>query len=157
MCTLKRLYIMTIPAKSWTSGHTGYEILQHLHSQQRNYWVNRRLQGGLACRHGADPALSHPALHNPAVNAGILKFVIKARLQALPTQYNISLWFPNRHEPFCSLHNNKKLESTAHILNRCPAFKGLDTARHDRIVDITAMELRRVYGVSTIHTNKNTI
>ena len=98
--------------------------------------------------------MSHSALHNPAVNAGILKFVIKARLQALPTQYNLSTWFPKRHDPFCLLHNNKQLESTAHIMNGCPAFKGLYTARHDRIVDITAIELRKAYGQSAIHTNK---
>ena len=138
-----------------------YEILRHLHSQQCDYWVNLRLQGKLACLQCADPAVSHSALHNPAVNAGILKFVIKARLQALPTQYNLSLWFPNHHEPFCLLHPIKQLESTAHILNGCPTFKGLYIARHDRIVNITANELRKVHGLSclvhvlcAVHTNK---
>ena len=131
-----------------------YEILRHLHSQQCDYWVNLRLQGKLACLQCADPAVSHSALHNPAVNAGILKFVIKARLQALPTQYNLSLWFPNHHEPLSLLHTNKQLESTAHILNGCPTFKGLYMACHDRIVNITANELCKVHGLSTIHANK---
>ena len=112
------------------------------------------LQSKLACLQCTDPAVSHSALHNPAVKAGILKCVIKARLQALPTQYNLSLWFPKRHKPFCLLHNDKQLESTVHIMNGCPAFKGLYIARHDRIVDITANELRKEYGQSAIHTNK---
>ena len=141
-------------SKKLNSRTCRYEILQHFYSQQRNYWVNLRLQGKLACLQCADPAVSHSALHNPAVNAGILKFVIKARLRALPTQYNLSTWFPKRHDPFCLLHNDKHLESTAHIMNGCPAFKGLYIARHDRIVDITANELRKAYGQSTIHTNK---
>ena len=34
-----------------------YEILKHLHSQQRDYWVNLRLQGKLACLQCADPAV----------------------------------------------------------------------------------------------------
>ena len=95
-------------SKKLNSRTCRYEILQHFHSQQRNYWVNLRLQGKLACLQCADPAVSHSALHNPAVNAGILKFVIKARLQALPTQYNLSTWFPKRHDPFCLLHNDKQ-------------------------------------------------
>ncbi|ROL54696.1 Endothelin-converting enzyme-like 1 [Anabarilius grahami] len=49
---------------------------------------------------------------------------------------------------------DKIMESTAHILNGCPAFKGLYIARHDHIVNITAQELRKVSGQSAIHTNK---
>ena len=30
----------------------------------------------------------------------------------------------------------------------CPAFKGLHIAHHDRVVDLTANELREVYGLS---------
>ena len=46
MCMLKRLYIMMMPAKRWTSGHTGmYNNVQRLHSQRRDYRVNLRLQG----------------------------------------------------------------------------------------------------------------
>ena len=71
-------------SKKLNSRTCRYEILQNFHSQQHNHWVNLRLQGKLACLQCADPAVSHSALHNPAVNAGILKFVIKARLQALP-------------------------------------------------------------------------
>ena len=117
-----------------------YEILRHLHSQQRDYWVNLRLQGELSCLQRADPAVSHSALHNPAVNSGILKFVIKAILQALPTQYNLSLRFPNRHEPFRLLRNNKLLESTVHILNGCPAFKGQDTSQRTNCANCQHMD-----------------
>lgn len=131
-----------------------YEILQYFQAQQRDYWVNLRLQGKLACLQSADHTVSHSALQNSAVNEDILKFVIKARLQTLPTKYNLSLWFPKHHEPFCLLHSDKVMESTAHILNGCPAFKGLYIARHDRIVNITAQELRKVSGQSAIHTNK---
>ena len=140
MCMLKRLYIMTMACKKLDIRIYRYDILQHLHSKQHDYLVNLCLQGKLACLQCADPAVS---LQNPAVNSGILKFLIKARPQALPTQYNLSLWFPNRHKPFCLLHSNKQLESTAHILNGCPAFKGL-----------TANKLRKAHGLSTIHTNK---
>jgi len=79
-------------------------------------------------------------LPNSAVNGCILKCVIKARLQTLSTKYNLSMWFPKHHEPFCLLHSDKMMESTAHIMNGCPAFKGLYIERHNCIVNTTAAQ-----------------
>lgn len=129
-----------------------YEIYHHFQDQQRNYWVNLRLQGISSVR--TVHTVSHVVPQNSAVNEGIYALVIKARIQTLPTKYNLSLWFPKHHDQFCLLHSDRIAESTAHLMNSCPAFKGLYIARQDRIVNIRAKELRKTNTQSEIHINK---
>lgn len=108
----------------------------------------------MACLQSVDHTVSHTALHNPAIDHTILKFVIRARLQTLPTKFNLSVWYLKHHKPFCLLHSDRMVESTAHIMNGCPAFKGIYITRHDRIVNITAKEVDRVSVHSALYTNK---
>src|SRR4029434_9890829 len=88
-------------------------------------WTGLRLQGRLACLPCADHSVSHSALRNTALHDDIHKFIIKARLQVLATKANLETCFPAKHEPFCLLHHDQQRESIAHILNGCPAYKGL--------------------------------
>lgn len=83
---------------------------------------------------------------NAAIGEDVLTFTIKARLQVLPTKYNLSTWYPNTHNPFCLNHQDSEqhLESTAHITNGCSAYKNLYIARHDRIVDIVSDAVRQI-------------
>ena len=83
---------------------------------------------------------------NAAVGEDILCFTVKARLQVLPTRYNLALWYPAIHHPHCIMHSDSDhhLESVAHIVNGCTMYRGLYTARHDRIVDLTASTVKDV-------------
>ncbi|KAF3836819.1 hypothetical protein F7725_004283 [Dissostichus mawsoni] len=47
----------------------------------------------LACLGFADHSVSHSVFKNAAVGEDVLKFTIKARLQVLPTKYNLSTWY----------------------------------------------------------------
>lgn len=47
------------------------------------------------------------------------------------------------HEPFCLNHDSEQLESTAHVLNGCHAYKALYIARHDRIVDLISEAVQK--------------
>src|SRR4029434_7334550 len=87
---------------------------------------------------------------NNAIGEDILCFTVKARLQVLPTKYNLALWYPNTHHPHWIMHSNpnQHLESIAHIVNGCSKYKELYTARHDRIVDlISSLEVACVYDL----------
>lgn len=131
------------------------DIIEKYQLRQRQHWAGLRLQGKLACLPCADHTVSHSILRNTAIDESILKFAIKARLQVLPTKFNLALWYPSQHESHCILHNNREPESVAHIMNGCPALKGLYTARHDRIVDLIASKLRSALGQYTqFHINK---
>ena len=112
------------------------------------HWTGLRLQGRLGC-------ISHAALQSTALHNDIHTFSIKACLQVLPTKANLATWFPTKHEPFCLLHHNRQRQSIAHILNGCPAYKGLYIARHDRIVALAIKELHDNINFTTIHTNKS--
>ncbi len=56
-------------------------------------WLRSICRGNLpACRAQTTPC---PTQHYKS----ILKFTIKARLQVLPTKYNLALWYPAQHDP----------------------------------------------------------
>ena len=115
-------------------------LLSVRQSETRQHWCGLRLQGKLACMESADHSVSHSVFKNAAVGEDVLTFTIKARLQVLPTKYNLSTWYPHTHNPFCLNHpdSQQHLESIAHITNGCHAYKHLYIARHDRIVDIVS-------------------
>lgn len=129
-------------------------IIDHFHLRMIQHWTGLRLQGQLACLPCADQNLSHTVLKNTALQDDIYRFTIKARLQVLPTKSNLATWFPSAHEPFCLQHHSRQRETIAHILNGCSAYKGLYIARHDRIVALSAKELRDNVSHTTIHCNE---
>ena len=127
-------------------------LLNARQAEVRQHWCGLRMQGKLACLGFADHSVSHSVFKNIAVGEDILKFTIKARLQVLPTKYNLSTWYPHTHDPFCLNHPDSQhhLESIAHITNGCHAYKQLYIARHDRIVDIVSDAVRNIMPASSV-------
>ena len=125
-------------------------LLSVKQTEARQHWHGLRLQGKLACIDAADHSVSHSIYKNAAIGEDVLKFTIKARLQVLPTKYNLSTWYPDIHSPLCIHHHNSEqhLESTAHILNGCSAYKNAYIARHDRIVDLVSDAVRKCVPAS---------
>ena len=76
---------------------------------------------------------SHSIFYNWKVNDTLVKFLLKARLSLLPTNFTKYIW--NReHNPMCPFCN-RKTESIAHLFNGCSEFKNFYNRRHDRIVN----------------------
>ena len=99
-------------------------LLSIQRAQNMEYWSSLKLQGKLAKLARADHSVSHTIYNNANISEEILIFCIKARLQVLPTKYNLSLWFPSIHSPHCMLHDPPQHpESVAHIMNSCPSLK----------------------------------
>ncbi|XP_033977699.1 uncharacterized protein LOC117475536 isoform X4 [Trematomus bernacchii] len=121
-------------------------LLSMKQSEIKQHWCGLRLQGKLACLGFADHSVSHSVFKNAAVGEDVLTFTIKARLQVLPTKYNLSTWYPHIHTPFCLNHQDSQQhrESIAHITNGCNAYKRLYIARHDRIVDIVSDAVQNI-------------
>ncbi len=93
--------------------------------------------GEISTSQSADHSVSHSVLMNCSISEDILIFMIKARLQCLPTMYNLSIWYPSKYNSYCLLHENQQdNETVAHILNGCCCYKGLYVSRHDRLVDL---------------------
>ena len=93
---------------------------------------------------------SHCIFYNWNVNDHLMKFVVKARLSILPTNFTTFLW--NReNNPRCPFNCNHT-ESVAHLLNGCHMFRNFYSARHNRIVDIIMgffKQLRRRFRIVT--------
>ena len=88
--------------------------------------------------------LPTPCKKNAAVGEDILCFTAKARLQVLPTKYNLALWYPTHHHPHCIMHSGHQLELVAHVVNGCTMYKGLYIARHDPLVDLISSNVKEV-------------
>ncbi len=80
-------------------------LLSIQRAQNMEYWSSLKLQGMLAKLPCADHSVSHTIYSNATISEEILTFRVKARLQVLPTKYNLSLWFPSTHSPLCLLHD----------------------------------------------------
>ena len=119
-------------------------LLNIKQTETKQHWTGLRMQGKLACLDFADHSASHSMYKNAAVGEDILCFTAKARLQVLPTKYNLALWYPAHHHPNCIMHSGHQLESVAHVVNGCTMYKGLYIARHDRLVDLISSNVKEV-------------
>ena len=72
---------------------------------------------------------------NHNVEDKIRNFVTKCRLQLLPCQSLLSLYYPNVHTKNCE-NCNFYSETVSHVLNGCIKFKDIYQKRHNRIVDL---------------------
>ena len=92
------------------------------------------LQGSFLNMQRIDSKISNTIHYNWLVSDDLVKFLVKARLNILPTNFTKYIW--NReNDPKCSFCNYKT-ESIAHVLNGCmKVFKNFYSRRHDRIVD----------------------
>lgn len=93
-----------------------HTLLHHRQTQSLQHWKSLKLQGMLAHLQSADQSVSHSVLKNKSISEEILIFAIKARLQCLPTRYNLATWYPSQFNPDCIWHTNgQENETVAHI------------------------------------------
>ncbi|ROL43499.1 hypothetical protein DPX16_17320 [Anabarilius grahami] len=134
------------PLTSTGARRTLMDLHQH---HQKQYWAGLKLQGKLACLPSANHSVSHSFLKNTALSEDIVIFTVKARLQVLPTRFNLSIWFSTTQVLYCLHHTTEQMtETLPHILNGCHAHKGMYIARHDRIVDLIAKEISSHFSSS---------
>ena len=108
-------------------------IYDHLLSKRILKTKTLNMQGNFLAMIGINDKLSKTILYNWNVDDDLMKFCVRARLNIIPTNFNIFIW--NRaHNPKCCLCSHKT-ESTAHVLNGCHILKNFYSARHNRIVD----------------------
>ena len=72
--------------------------------ESAQHWTSLSLQGKLALLPFANHSVSYPILSNTTIEEDVFIFCIKARLQVLPTKYNLAIWYPSQHNPHCILH-----------------------------------------------------
>ena len=136
--------------------HARASLLQH-RQQNTQRWSSLKMQGKLAALPYADHSVSHSVMTNHSISEDVLIFMVKARLQCLPTKYNLAIWYPSKHNPYCIFHQNQQEnETVAHILNGCNHYKGQCVARHDRLVDLVAKELGKINQELDCKTFKHT-
>ena len=106
---------------------------EHILSKRIQRAKSLNMQGNFISMIGINNKLSNTILYNWNVDDNLMKFCVRARLNIIPTNFNIFIW--NRtHDPKCLLCQHKT-ESTAHVLNGCRILKNFYSARHNRIVD----------------------
>ena len=74
-------------------------------------------------------------LQNPKLHDKLVSFVVKGRLQLLPCQSLLNIYYPHLHNKGCKLCPHPT-ENASHVLNGCPRFRDAYQDRHNRIVDI---------------------
>ena len=86
------------------------------------------IQGPYLSLSGIHLKSSHSVLYNWSIHSSLVKFVIKARLSLLPTNFTLHIW--NRENyllcPFCRSHT----KSIAHLMNDCREFHNFYNRRH---------------------------
>ena len=108
------------------------------------------IQGNFIGLKGVQIKSSHSLLYNWSVNDELVIFLIKARLNILPTNFTTYIWNRDKNPncPFGCQHT----ESMAHVLNGCfSTFKNYYSRRHNRIMNKVAEFLRNVCSDSTIY------
>ena len=108
-------------------------LYEHMYSKRMAKARTLNMQGNFLGMMGINNKISNTILYNWNVDDNLMKFCVKARLNIIPTNFNIFIW--NRlHDPRCSLCQHTT-ESTAHVLNGCHILKNFYSVRHNRIVD----------------------
>ena len=83
---------------------------------------------------------SHSVLYDWSIQESLVKFVIKACLSLLATNFTLHIWKSENYPmcPFCRSHT----ESIAHLMNGCREFHNFYNRRHNRIADKIANEIK---------------
>ena len=121
------------------------------------------IQGCFFIMSNIDNINSHNVYYNWKLSDDLIKFVVKARLNILPTNFTLFIWDRNK-DPKCLLCTHPT-ESVAHLLNSCTRFTNFRSRRHDRIVskinqfiknntDFTTYENKMAYTIF-IQQNEN--
>ena len=111
------------------------------------------IQGPFYCLINVNKKISNTILYNWVVNDDLIKFVIKARLSILPTNFTTYIWNRenNPYCPFGCFHT----ESIAHLLNGCiSTFGNFYSRKHDRGVSKLFSFLEQSKRNYTIYSEK---
>ena len=110
------------------------------------------IQGPYLCLSGIQLKSSHSVLYNWSIQDSLVKFVIKARLSLLPTNFTLHIW--NRENcpmcPFCRSHT----ESIAHLMNGCRECHNLYNRRPNCIADKITDEIKLHLPRYRVYSNK---
>ena len=111
------------------------------------------LQGAYMQLKNIDEKISHTIHYNWKLNDQLLIFLVKARLNILPTNFTLYIW--NReNNPRCEFCNHST-KSMAHLLNGCQLmFGNFYNKRHNRIANYLYEKLRTIYKHLTTYNNK---
>ena len=111
--------------------------LAHFSSQ----WKEKDWQGRIV-REGTDidQKLSNAYLNNVKLRDSLVCFVVRGRLQLLQCNSLMALYYPNECTRPCALCNHPT-ETESHVLNGCPRYQLLYTARHNRVIDVVASHI----------------
>ena len=109
----------------------------------REDWLKLKSQGRVSrdSRDSVDNRSSGTYLQNHKLNDRLVSFVVKGRLQLLPCQSLLSIYYPHIHTKGCKLCPHPT-ENASHVLNGCPRFQCAYQNRHNRIVDILSDKVR---------------
>ena len=111
------------------------------HCKQLDYWTNLHSQGRyIREAQDVDHSLSMHFLNNHNIDDKIRNFILKCRLQLLPCNSLLSLYYPDVHTKRCSNCNHPS-ETVSHILNGCGIFTRMYSDRHNRIVNMISNKI----------------
>ena len=82
-----------------------------------------------------DTKLSSTCLTNHSLSDSLRSFVCRGRLQLLPCETLLSLYYPGSYTKSCKICNHP-FDNVSHILNGCTKFRMMYQKRHNRIVDL---------------------
>ena len=133
--------------------HKGFKMYfkQRCNDATLNCWRDLSSQGRyIRESNDIDVKLSMHIYDNHKISDKIRNFITKCRLQLLPCQSLLSLYYPNIHNKQCQMCNCP-YETVSHVLNGCQLFKNLYQSRHNTIVNllhdkiVSANETCKVY------------
>ena len=129
-------------------------LFENLKSQLKVHAGSLSLQGAFLQIQTVDEKISNTIYCNWKLNDELLIFCVKARLNILPTSFNLCIC--NRdNDPRCQLCNHCT-ESMAHLLNGCHVgFGNFYSKRHNRIVNYLFDQLKFIDRRYRNHNNKN--
>ena len=107
-----------------------------INDESFNYWEQLESQGRFIREtKDIDMKFSMYILKNHKLDDKFRNFILKCRLQLLPCQSLLSLYYPHIHDKKCELCNFP-FDTVSHVLNGCPRFKQMYQDRHNRIVNL---------------------
>ena len=110
-------------------------------NEQLDYWTSLASQGRyIRETTDIDHSLSMHVFDNHNVEDKIRNFIMKCRLQLLPCNSLLSLYYPNVHTKRCKNCNHPS-ETVSHILNGCGLFRKWYSDRHNRIANLIANKI----------------
>ena len=127
---------------------------QKCNSETLGYWTGLESQGRYVREaKDIDVKLSGHVFENHKIDDKIRNFILKCRLQLLPCQSLLALYYPLVHNKKCQ-NCNFFSETASHVLNGCTRFKSMYQKRHNRVVDFIHTKIAHVNSNCDTHKDK---